>query len=89
MPVFEQGYKHWEGDLSGHLWRWWTIARQGIRVALQGWMLRILTMLAMTPAVALVGVFVLWGFVVWRRAARVEAPTGGPPPLVEDRTLAP
>ena len=34
------------------------------------------------------GAFVLWGFVVWRRAARVEAPTGGgPSPAEEDRTL--
>lgn len=62
MPIFEQGYKHWEGELSGHTWRWYTIARQGVRVALQGWGLRILTLMAMTPAVALVGVFVLWGF---------------------------
>jgi ABC-2 type transport system permease protein len=62
MPIFEQGYKHWDGELSGHTWRWWTIARQGVRVALQGWGLRILTLMAMTPAVALVGVFVLWGF---------------------------
>ncbi len=62
MPVFEQGYKHWDGELSGHAWRWWTIARQGVRIALQSWILRLLTMMAMTPAVALVGVLVLWGF---------------------------
>lgn len=37
---------------------------------------------------AVYGAFVLWGFVVWRRAARVEAPTGGGPSLAgEDRTL--
>lgn len=62
MPVFEQGYKHWDGDLSGHAWRWWTIARQGVRIAMQGWLLRILTILALLPALALVCVFVLWGF---------------------------
>ena len=50
MPVFEQGYKHWDGELSGHAWRWWTIARQGVRIALQGWGLRMLTMMAMTPS---------------------------------------
>lgn len=31
------------------------------------------------------GGFVLWGFVVWRRAARVEAPTGGGSPSAEER----
>jgi len=62
MPVFEQGYKHWDGDLSGHAWRWWTIARQGVRIAMQGWLLRILTIMALLPALVLVCVFVLWGF---------------------------
>lgn len=34
------------------------------------------------------GAFVIWGFFVWKRAARVEAPTGGGPSLAdEDRTL--
>ena len=33
------------------------------------------------------GAFVLWGFFVWKRAARVEAPTGGAPSMAEDRTL--
>lgn len=34
------------------------------------------------------GAFVLWGFVVWRRAARVEAPTGlGPAPSDDGRSL--
>jgi len=34
------------------------------------------------------GAFVLWGFFVWRRAARVDAPTGGGPSLADgDRTL--
>lgn len=37
---------------------------------------------------AVYGGFVLWGFFVWRRAARVEAPTGGGPSLAdEDRSL--
>lgn len=37
---------------------------------------------------AVYGAFVVWGFVVWRRAARVGPPTGGAPPAAdEDRTL--
>ncbi len=34
------------------------------------------------------GAFVVWGFFVWRKAARVDAPTGGGPSLPDgDRTL--
>jgi ABC-2 type transport system permease protein len=31
MPIFDQGYQHWQGELSGHWWRWWTITRRGVR----------------------------------------------------------
>ena len=23
MPIFDQGYQHWRGPLSGHSWRGW------------------------------------------------------------------
>ena len=26
MPIIDQGYQHWSGELSGHAWRWLTIA---------------------------------------------------------------
>jgi ABC-2 type transport system permease protein len=61
MPVFDQGYQHWNGTLSGHAWRWLTIARQGVRVALQNLFLRFFTLMAMFPALMLVGVLILWG----------------------------
>jgi ABC-type transport system involved in multi-copper enzyme maturation permease subunit len=61
MPVFDQGYQHWNGQLSGHTWRWLTIARQGVRVALQNLFLRFFTLMAMFPALLLVAVLVLWG----------------------------
>ena len=32
MPIFDQGYQHWSGALSGQAWRWLTITRQGVRV---------------------------------------------------------
>ena len=32
MPIFDQGYQHWQGTLSGHAWRWLTITRHGVRV---------------------------------------------------------
>ena len=31
MPIFDQGYQHWKGTLSGHAWRWLAITRQGLR----------------------------------------------------------
>ena len=32
MPIFDQGYQHWTGHLSGHAWRWLAITRHGVRV---------------------------------------------------------
>jgi hypothetical protein len=63
MPIFDQGYQHWRGPLSGHLWRWLTIARQGARVQWKNRSVRVLLFLAWLPAVALVGFMGLWGFV--------------------------
>ena len=62
MPIFDQGYQHWKGALSGHAWRWLAITRQGLRGQLKGSMiLRILLLLAWLPALALVVVLALWG----------------------------
>jgi ABC-2 type transport system permease protein len=66
MPIFDQGYQHWRGALSGHWWRWITIARQGVRVQRQNRILRVLLLLAWLPALALVGVMILWGLVEQR-----------------------
>jgi ABC-2 type transport system permease protein len=66
MPIFDQGYQHWRGALSGHWWRWITIARQGVRVQRQNRILRLLLLLAWLPALALVGAMILWGLVEQR-----------------------
>jgi ABC-2 type transport system permease protein len=63
MPIFDQGYQHWKGPLSGHAWRWLAIARHGVRVQLQGRAVRILLLLAWLPALALVVALALWGLV--------------------------
>lgn len=34
MGIREQGYRHWEGQYSSHAFRWWTIAKQGIRATI-------------------------------------------------------
>jgi len=61
MPVFDQGYQHWSGTLSGHAWRWWTITRHGVRVGIKNPFLRILLIASWTPALALAAMLCLWG----------------------------
>ena len=63
MPVFEQGYQHWHGQLSSHAWRWLTIARHGVRAQFKNRWTRIVVLLAWLPAVALAGVLVIWGLI--------------------------
>ena len=35
MPIFDQGYQHWQGQLSGQAGRWLAITRQGVRAQLK------------------------------------------------------
>jgi ABC-type transport system involved in multi-copper enzyme maturation permease subunit len=35
MPIHDQGYRHWEGTLKSHTFRWWVIAREGLRIILR------------------------------------------------------
>ncbi|HEY7426839.1 MAG TPA: hypothetical protein VH682_21565 [Gemmataceae bacterium] len=66
MPIFDQGYQHWQGALSGRVWRWLTIARHGLRVQQSNRILRILFLFAWLPALGLIGAMVLWGLVEQR-----------------------
>jgi len=61
MPIFDQGYQHWKGPLSGHSWRWLVVARHGVKAQLKGKIVRILLFTAWVPALALVTALVLWG----------------------------
>ena len=63
MPIFDQGYQHWTGKLSGHAWRWLAITRQGVRIGLKNRYLRIVLLMAWVPALALVAMLCLWGLV--------------------------
>jgi ABC-2 type transport system permease protein len=61
MPIFDQGYQHWQGVLSGRGWRWVTIARHGVRAQLKNpWTRRVL-FLAWVPALLLAGLLIFWG----------------------------
>ncbi|VTS03405.1 Uncharacterized protein OS=Isosphaera pallida (strain ATCC 43644 / DSM 9630 / IS1B) GN=Isop_2112 PE=4 SV=1: ABC2_membrane_4 [Gemmata massiliana] len=61
MPIFDQGYQHWQGQLSGHGWRWLAVARHGVRAQLQNRFVRLLLFVAWMPALALVTALTLWG----------------------------
>jgi ABC-2 type transport system permease protein len=61
MPIFDQGYQHWSGHLSGHAWRWLAITRQGLRTGLSGRYLRLALLLAWLPAIILAAMLCLWG----------------------------
>ena len=61
MPIFDQGYQHWQGPLSGHGSRWLAVARHGVRGQLGNRFVRLLLIVAWLPALALVGFVALWG----------------------------
>jgi ABC-2 type transport system permease protein len=66
MPIFDQGYQHWSGELTGHAWRWLAITRHGIRIGMKNRLLRIMLMLAWLPAVVLAFSLCVWGLVEQR-----------------------
>ena len=68
MPIFDQGYQHWRGTLSGHAWRWLAIARHGVRVQMKNRLLRLLLLLAWLPALALIAAVAVWGLVEQKSA---------------------
>jgi len=61
MPIFDQGYQHWDGALSGHGWRWLAVARRGVRTQLKSKFTRMALLLAWLPALALGLFLALWG----------------------------
>jgi ABC-2 type transport system permease protein len=63
MPIFDQGYQHWKGQLSGHAWRWLAITRHGVRIGMQGRLFRTALLVSLLPAVALATALCLWGLV--------------------------
>jgi ABC-2 type transport system permease protein len=63
MPIFDQGYQHWSGELSGHGWRWLAVTRHGVRTGMKNRLLRIALMVAWLPAVVLAAFLCVWGLV--------------------------
>jgi ABC-2 type transport system permease protein len=63
MPIFDQGYQHFHGQLSGHAWRWLVIARHGVRTQLKNRAVFIMLLVAWVPALALVAALATWGLI--------------------------
>lgn len=61
MPIFDQGYQHWQGQLAGHAWRWLAITRHGLRVALSGWLIWLVLIVAAIPAIVMAFLIAMWG----------------------------
>src|SRR5215218_2470750 len=72
MPIFDQGYQHWNGPLSGHGARWLVVTRHGVKALLKSWIVRLMLFVAWLPAIALVVFLVLWGLVEQQVASVVE-----------------
>ena len=72
MPIFDQGYQHWSGPLSGHSWRGLAIARQGLRVGQKNRFVRVLMLVSWLPALALAVALCVWGLL--ERNSSIIAP---------------
>jgi ABC-2 type transport system permease protein len=64
MPIFDQGYQHWEGKLSGLPWRWLTIALHGVRVQFKSRWARAILIVSLGPALCLAGFMIAWSLVI-------------------------
>jgi ABC-2 type transport system permease protein len=63
MPIIDQGYQHWSGELSGQAWRWLAITRRGVKTALQRRWVRLAILVSWLPALVLVFALCMWGLV--------------------------
>jgi ABC-2 type transport system permease protein len=87
MPIFDQGYQHWKGSFSGHIWRWMAISRQGLSGQAKPTRsyVRVLLVAATMPALALVVVVACWGLLEQRSETVLQfAQTLLPPDVTAD-----
>ncbi len=61
MPIFDQGYQHWQGTLSGQAGRWLAITRRGVRTQFKNRGVRWVILAAWGPALLLSTFLVIWG----------------------------
>ena len=63
MPIFDQGYQHWQGQPNSMLWRWWVISWRGVRTQFQNRWTRMVVYLSITPSLALLAALIIWGLI--------------------------
>jgi ABC-2 type transport system permease protein len=61
MPIFDQGYQHWQGTLSGQAGRWLAITRRGVRTQFKNRGVRWVILAAWGPALLLSAFLIVWG----------------------------
>lgn len=61
MPIFDQGYQHWSGRLSGHATRWMAITAQGVRAQWKNRWVKGVVFASWLPALVLGGFLAIWG----------------------------
>ncbi len=61
MPIYEFGYRHWDGKTRGPLARWWTISETGIALAFRSRLLRRVLTFVWVPILAGGGLFFVIG----------------------------
>ena len=84
MPIFDQGYQHWQGHLSGQGWRWLAIVRHGVRVQMRNRIVRLLLLVAWLPALGLVAAVAIWGMVEQKNPGATALAALFMPELVQD-----
>jgi ABC-2 type transport system permease protein len=61
MPIFDQGYQHWQGKFVGQSGRWLAITRRGVRTQLKNRGIRWVILAAWGPALLLSTFLIIWG----------------------------
>jgi ABC-2 type transport system permease protein len=66
MPIFDQGYQHWKGELASHAWRWLAVTQHGVRAQLKNRYMRVVLFFSLVPAIGLALVLIIWGLIEQR-----------------------
>lgn len=74
MPIFDQGYQHWHGRLSGHAWRWLAITRHGVVAQWKARGVKWVVVAALGPALFLTAFLIIWGLIE-QQSPRIEDQT--------------
>jgi ABC-2 type transport system permease protein len=61
MPIFDQGYQHWEGPRRPRSLRWLTITRSGLVAGFRPRSVKLLGLASLAPALLLVIALAVWG----------------------------